>query len=133
MYLKEKSNYIKGLVNMASHNMGPSYMTATCYDNFTSFQKDYKIPSSISELEEIKKTPSEFFQEILKIEGRELDTLLHWFRMRCGDILKISTSKNEKLLDHIMKKKYSPFFFLEEMYFLDFKDITIILMIGNDE
>lgn len=55
MYLNRKSDYISGITKMASCNLAPSYMDASCYENdnyIESFFKSLRLPKQKIELEE---------------------------------------------------------------------------------
>ena len=137
MSRKEDTQYVSGLIRMASYNLGPSYMDTVCMDvdNYINeFAKDYEISSEKIQLEEMNTTLEELFSSVLNIDEKAVKNLVYWITKKCGSCKKIYTSENEELFNSLDGEKgLSPFFFLEEIYFAEFEDTVICFMIGNNE
>ena len=138
MYLKNESIYISGLVNMASFNTGPSYVDAICMtkDNYKEvFSKIYRIKKETITLEKTNQSLESLLKVLFNLEKKPLDTLIHWMTRECGKCIDIYTSENKELLSSLSgaSKGIGPFFFLEEIYFIEFEKMIVCLMIGNDE
>lgn len=134
MYRLNDSLYISGLVNMASFNLGPSYVHAECFDlkdSVSEFAKFFKVPSKMVEFEEIDSSLSDFLIDLFSIDSKALDSLVHWLTFSCGDCTKIYTSKDNKLFDKLSES--CPFFFLEDLFFIEFEKMAVCFLIGNDE
>ena len=138
MYLKDESLYVSGLVNMASFNTGPSYVDAICMtkDNYKdAFSKFYKIKKETILLEKSFQSLESLLKVLFNLEKKPIDTLMHWLTRECGECINIYTSENEELLLSLSgeSKGLGPFFFLEEIYFIEFEKMIVCFMIGNDE
>lgn len=134
MYRLNDSLYISGLVNMASFNMGPSYVDSACMDlddYVASFSNEYNINSKLIELEEVNITLDKLIKDIMFLDRKAVDTLVHWLSMLCGKCTKIYTANNSELFDKLSKN--GPFFFLEDLYFIEFEKMAVCFLIGNDE
>ena len=133
MYRKDDSLYISGLMDMASFNLGPSYTQAFCMDlnNYIeSFSKMYNISSSLIQLEKVNCDLSNFFGDVLNLDEKATKNLVYWISNECGNCVRIYTSNNKQLIDSLCGKT---FYFLEEVYFIEFEKEAMCLMIGNNE
>ena len=52
--------------------------------------------------------------------------------MRAGEPRRILSVDNRKLLD-ALSEGYGPFYYVEDIYFIEFEKMVICFMIGNDE
>lgn len=131
--LNNDSIYMDGLIKMASYKMAPSYSKTICFnkkDYIQAFKKTYKLQEKMV-LEEIKEPLQEFFEKLMNIDKKASDALVHWITIDYGKINKIYTLKNDNAFNTVTR--FSPFYFLENIYFLEFDKIVICIMIGNDE
>jgi hypothetical protein len=139
MLLNEESLYISGLTNMASSvskRMGPSYVQADCFDDknyIKDFCECYEVDESNVEL--VQQNTS--FEDLMTdLFGDDVDKLIegltHWIHMRAGEPRRILSVENRKLLD-VLSEGYGPFYYVEDIYFIEFEKMVICFMIGNDE
>lgn len=140
-FKKDESLYVSGLVKMAStgsKNLGLSYVDAYCFD-----KKDYlKEFSSFFEIEEIELeksnlTDKELFNNLFD-DNKKTDSLVHWLNILDGNCNEIKILKEEYFSKAIESlSNYSGgltmFYNVEDVYFLEYKSLTIVLIIGNDE
>lgn len=142
MYLKDSSLYISGLVNMASSvskTISKSYLQADCFEkkNYKeSFLTMYEIPEDIFHLEEYKKSLETLLKELLGNDKNLIEGLLHWINLESGPVEKIYTvSENTKALELMGAETggYGPFYFVEDLYFIETDRLVICLLLGNDE
>jgi len=139
MYLKEESLYVSGLFHMASScskKIGFSYATATCFKkkNFiNSFQNFYEIKEEIK-LKKINVSLDKFLTRIYGKNKGIIDGLTHWIRFDFGNTLNIY-SVNKNIIDLLSgeNKGLSPFYFCEDVFFIECEKIVICMLIGNDE
>ena len=133
MNIKNSSLYVSGLLDMASFNLGPSYTQAFCMDlnNYIeSFAKMYNVSSNLIQLQKINCDLSKFFGDILCLDEKAVKTLVYWITTECGNCLRIHSSNNNELINSLCGKT---FYFLEDIYFIEFEKETVCLMIGNNE
>ena len=142
MYLKNSSNYVSGLVNMASSmskHIGKSYLQADCFekkDYVSSFITMYEIPEDIFHLEEYNHSLEEVLRSILGNSEKLIEGLLHWLGMEIGKVEKIYTlPENNKVLELIGGETggYGPFYFCDDLYFIETDRMVLCLLLGNDE
>ena len=138
MYLKNESLYVSGLVNMASFNIGASYMQADCFklNNYLdAFSKKYKISKDIINLKEEKISIEELFKEILNLDKNQTNNFIYWLETETGKCNKIYTIENSEFYDKLSGEYngISGFYFVEEAYFIEFDKMFICFMIGNNE
>lgn len=137
MYLKRESSYVSGLVNMASScskQIGLSYVDADCFelkDYKKEFSKIYEINENELILEDLNQTFEEFLTNLFGSNKDLIDGLIHWINFNIGKPNKVLTLKDNNILNKLSKN--SPFFFLEDIFFIECEKIVICLLIGNDE
>lgn len=142
MYLKDQSLYISGLVNMASSvskTISKSYLQADCFEK-KDYQKKfltmYEIPEDIFHLEEYKKSLESLLKDLLGNSKDLIDGLLHWIIREAGEVKMIYTvPEDSKVMQFIGAETggYGPFYFCEDIYFIECDRFVICLMMGNDE
>lgn len=138
MYINNASLYVEGLVNMASFNIGCSFMKADCYklDNYIdAFSKDYRISKDIIILKEEKDDIDNFFKEVLNLDKKQTETLTYWLQREAGICNKIYIADNNELYDKLSgyNKGISGFYFVEDVYFIEFENMAVVFIIGNNE
>ena len=142
MYLKDQSSYISGLVNMASSvskTISKSYLQADCFekkDYKSSFITMYEIPEDVFHLKEYNKSLESLLKDLLGNSKDLIEGLLHWITLEAGNINKIYTvGEDSKALQYIGAETggYGPFYFCEDIYFIECDRFVICLMMGNDE
>lgn len=142
MYLKDSSLYISGLVNMSSSvskTISKSYLQADCFEkkNYKeAFLTMYEIPEDIFHLEEYKKSLENLLKDLLGDDKNLIEGLLHWLHMEAGTVEKIYTlPDNNKVLELMGAETggYGPFYFVEDVFFIETDRLVICLLIGNDE
>ena len=127
--LRDESNYVSGIVKMASCHMHPSYMDAECFRSVSQFLKENS--SSESALKELDDFFEPFLMEILHLDKEEGDCFFHLIHCKAGDAKKIYEIHDKNLLNYI--QKYVPFYTLEDVYLVEFEKMVICFTIGNDE
>ncbi len=134
--MRYETNYIDGIVLMASWNMKPSYMSAVCLkkENYLEeFGKPYKLNKIILE-EETQSFPT-LMKELLNISKEELETFLYLIEKEAGKVEKVYTANNKEVWK-ALSGEYggtSGFYFLEDIYFVEFEKMVICFMMGNNE
>ena len=137
MYLKTESSYVSGLVNMASScskQIGLSYVDADCFelkDYKKEFSKIYEINENELILEDLNLSFGEFLTNLFGENKDLIEGLIHWINFNIGKPNKLLTLKDNNILDKLSKD--SPFYFLEDIFFIECEKIVICLLIGNDE
>ncbi len=137
MYLKRASSYISGLVNMASScskQIGLSYVDADCFelkDYKKEFSKIYEINENELILEELNQSFEEFLTNLFGDNKDLIEGLSHWIKLTVGKVNKILTvNEKSNITENISN---IPFFFLDELYFIECEKMVICFLIGNDE
>ena len=141
MYLKYSTAYLSGVVEMASSyskHMGPSYMTALCFD-LKSPLEDFKRFYDIKEDIKVNKVETSYHELLITLLGNDknlIDTVEHWTRVRIGEVQEIYTiEENSNLLNLLSGSDggLSPFYIVDDIYFVKFNKMFVVFMIGNDE
>ena len=137
------SSYISGLTNMASscsNEIGPSYISADCFNkkNFKKeFSKYYKIPIECIKIEESKKTLEQVFSEWLGKKGDDIiENLLYWIKLCVGEPIKTFDLSEDSNLINILSRcdnGISEFYFVEDVFFVEYKEYMVCFIIGNNE
>ena len=131
--MKNLNIYLSGVINMASYNLNPSYMDVNCIKTIEEFSKLYDIPEEKIILKKIDTSLKELFKRVLKIEDKAIDNLLYLIEKEVGIVKNKYVLSNETFeLISSDNSKY-PFFFLEDMYVIEFENMSLVFMIGNDE
>ncbi len=141
MYLKSQSSYISGLMNLASSiskTISKSYIQADCFEkkNYQkSFTTMYEIPEDVFHLKEYNKDLEKLLRELLGNNKDLIEGLLHWLSLEIGTVKKIYTVDDNKALSFIGGETggYGPFYFCEDVYFIETDRLVLCLLIGNDE
>ena len=142
-FIRYSSNYVAGLTRMASscsRIMGPSYVDAGCYelgDYKKEFANSYKIKEEDINLIEVNKSFRQFLEDIFGNDVPGLvDGLEHWIHMEAGDSVKIWNTADDSELEEKLGGESggrSSFYFVEDIFFIEFEKMVICFMIGNDE
>ena len=141
MYLKYDSAYLSGVIEMASSYskyMGPSYMTAICFDlknPLEDFKKFYEIKENIN-IEKITVTYHDLLISLLGNDKDLIDSIEHLTRLSVGDVEEIYTvEENSNLINSLSRSDggLSQFYIVEDIYFIKFNKVYVVFMIGNDE
>ena len=138
-YLKEDTLFISGLIQMASscsRIMGCSYATGLCFrrkNYLKGFQDFYEIKEEIK-LKKLNISLEKLITRIFDKNKRMITGLAHWIHYSCGDTLNIYRI-NDEVTDLLSgyNKGHGPFFFCEDIYFIECEKKVVCLMIGNDE
>ena len=99
-------------------------------------KKSEKTPKEI-ELEKSNLTDKELFNNLFD-DNKKTDSLVHWLNILDGNCNEIKILKEEYFSKAIESlSNYSGgltmFYTVEDVYFLEYKTLTIVLIIGNDE
>lgn len=142
MYLEGFSSYVDGLVNMASscsEYMMPSYMRAICFKKKAfkkSFCTFYEIPKEQLDIVETSLTLKDFIIQSFGNNKEIIEGLTHWLHIEAGDPKKILTVPNNSKVLNLLSGSdggISGFYFVEDIYFIEFNKMVICFIIGNDE
>lgn len=142
MYLEGFSSYVDGLVNMASscsEYMMPSYMRAICFKkkNYKkAFCNFYKIPEKELEIIETSLTLKDFIIQSFGNIKEITEGLTHWLHIEVGDSKKILTVPDSSKVLNLLSGSdggISGFYFVEDIYFIEFDKMIVCFIIGNDE
>lgn len=137
MYLKTESSYISGLTNMASScskQIGLSYVDADCFelkDYKEEFAKIHKIDENELILEDLNQTFEEFLTNLFGNDKNLIEGLTHWINLIAGKANKVLTINQDSNITE--KISNLPFFFLDDLYFIECEKMVICFLIGNDE
>ncbi len=143
MIQKGISSYITGLTNLASYyseEIGPSYIEADCFDlknykdDFSKYHNvspnDFKLVDTNKELKDV--LLSWLGSKDIKI----IDGIIHWINVYIGSPKKIYSIKcSDDFLDSlsIFNGGSSRFYFIEDIYFVEFKEYMVCFILGNNE
>lgn len=142
MYLVEETEYISGLVNMASSMsswMGPSFMDAICFnkdDYLEKFSSFHKIKKEDIKLHELNISLEEFIKNNFGEDKKLIEGLSYWIKRKAGDFKKIYVQDDNSKLNELLEKsqyKKTPFFFIENVVFIEFENMVIAFITGNNE
>ena len=129
------NDYLTGLFHLASSlstNMGPSYINVDIFKKRIfekEFKKHYKVIIK-DELVEDNINLKDLLNYLFNDDKIE-DSLLYWIYLYLDKEKKIYTLKeNSKVLDNI---KNSGFYTTEDVYFIEFNDNIVCLLLGNNE
>ena len=141
MYLKYCSSYITGLTHMASYcskQIGPSFVIADCFEK-SNYIKEFSNVYDISE-ESIEFANSKFtLEELLKTwfgDDEIVQGLIYWIKFKAGNPKKVlEISENCNICDILSSSSggNTPFYTLENIYFVEFEKMVICFMIGDNE
>ncbi len=140
-FKKIESSYVSGLVKMAStgsKNLGLSYVDAYCFDKkeyLKEFSSFFKIDDI--EVEDSGMSVKELFNNLFD-DDKKTDALIHWLSIFDGKCNIINTIKEEyfsKTIESLSTYDggLTMFYTVEDVYFLEYNTITIVLIVGNDE
>ncbi len=133
--MRNVDSYISGIVGMLSCNTAPSYIYAHSLgkkDYIDEFCKLYTLDIKETKLELVNKSDEVFFGEIFNLDKKNLDTFLYLINGIAGKSIRKYNFFSKKFEDKIYKK-YTPFYFLENVYIIEFEKMAICFMIGNNE
>ena len=137
--LQNLSCYIDGLIDMASSFSKKIYhsgIDSICFKNknFESeFSKYYKIP--LNNLNFIKENQT--LKEILSLylEDNIVNNLIYFLEKDLGKETRISTIEDNNILEKLscFNKGKVPFYFIEGIYIIYYKEYVLCLVMGNNE
>lgn len=142
MYLIEESEYISGLVNMASsvsNWMGVSYMDAICFkkDNYLEdFSSFHKIKKEEIKIHETNLSLEDFIKNSFGDDKKLIEGLSYWITRQAGDFVKVYEQDDDSKLNELLEEsKYgkTPFFFIDNVVFIELEKMTIAFITGNNE
>ncbi len=142
MYLVNESEYISGLVNMASSisdYMGCSFMDAICFKNnnyLNNFSKFHNIKKDDIKIHEVSISLEKFIENFFGNNKKLVDGLSYWITLKTGNLVKIYEQDDDcKLNDLLSNSRYgkTPFYFVEDVIFIEFEKMTIAFITGNNE
>ncbi len=124
-------SYIIGLFDMISYNLQPSYIDINFIKKYDDIYKEYNISKDKQFIK--RDNNKDFFKNLFCVNDKELDHFKYLITKELGEVKNIYEPSNE-ILDFLSNdnSKYK-FFFLEDMYVIEFEKIFVCLLIGNDE
>lgn len=126
------------MASSISKNIGPSYVVVDCFDkdNYKKeFSKYYEIEEDDIKLVESNLTMKDIlFAWFGKEEINITDSLLYWVERNSGKSIKVYECSNKlhKLLSR-SDGGVSEFYFVEDIYFIEFDEVIMCFMLGNNE
>jgi len=134
------SSYVEGLFKMASSlskNMGPSYINASIYSKDTfieKFSKNYQIDKKYLNLFPTKRSLEDVLHEWLNDKKIE-ESLIYWLETEIGKNIKTLSSDDARIIDVLSGSEngLSGFYTLEDIYFIEYDEFYLVLMLGNNE
>lgn len=135
MYLNRESAYILGLTTMATYLYSPSSVTIDCFSK-ENYQKDiantFGIKKEIISLEKVSQSLQVFVKEYFRLDEDQTKHFIYNLEKEAGKCLNIYDAKTEELLIALEGDK-TPFTFIEKVYLMEFENLWICMMIGNNE
>ena len=124
-------SYIIGLFDMISYNLQTSYIDINFIKKYDDIYKEYNISKDKQFIK--RDNNKDFFKNLFCVNDKELDHFKYLITKELGEVKNIYEPSNE-ILDFLSNdnSKYK-FFFLEDMYVIEFEKIFVCLLIGNDE
>lgn len=124
------------MASSCSRKIGPSYAYATCFKK-KDFVNSFKLFYNIKEDIKLKKVNISFEKLIIRIFGKNkriVNGLSHWIHFYSGKPINIYTM-DYKIIELLGRcnKGLSPFYIVDDMYFIECEKLVICLVIGNDE
>lgn len=139
MYIRDESLYVSGLLNMASsvsETIGFSYVEADCFDDknyIKDFSENYEIPEEYVELINFGGSFQDLLIALFGDEENIIEGLQHWISLRAGAPRRVFTVKEDNKLLEELSEGLGPFYYMENLFFVEFEKMVICFMIGNDE
>lgn len=141
MYQIGLSNYLSGIMNLASSLstwIGPSYIEVECYkkENAQSnLIKEHNLPKEEYEFIELETSFEDLLKEILGEDIKLIESINYWIAFHIGFPIKISTPKDRKIIHQLGRSEGedSPFYIVDDLYWIEFKDYMVLFIIGNNE
>ena len=132
--------YIDGLFNLASSvskNIGPSFIRASLYDKdkfYKEFKKNYRLKDNVMNIVETKRSFKQVLHEWLDDEHLE-ESILYWINLKFGKNIKVLASDNDQIIDQLSGYAggVSGFYFVEDIYFIEYDKYMLVLIMGNNE
>ena len=138
--------YINGLAEMASvlsDKIGFSMMNVMRFDR-ADFEEEFLDATGLEvfpDLYQTDETLEDLFKEIFgtyeDARGMKLAAgLLHLLKFRLGDpaeVLRFVDMPSEREAASSYSGGWGPFYFMEDMFFVQFDEDVLLFMVGNDE
>ena len=135
MYLKEESIYISGMFDTASYNLLPSFTEVFCFkkdDLSKIISREFEISGTDIKYKIYDKKIEEFLKIVFVLNDKEITNMVYYLERECGKCINIYEAE-KSTVNKLDGNKYVPFYILENVYFFEFENIIICLMIGNNE
>ena len=142
MYLVEETEYISGLVNMASSVsdwMGVSFMDAICFKKekfLEEFSYLHNIKKEDIKIHETNISLEEFIKNYFGNDKKLIEGLSYWITRKVGVFKRIFEQDSNSKLNELLEKSHygkTPFFFIEDVVFIEFEKTVIAFITGNNE
>ncbi len=142
MYLLEETEYISGLVNMASsvsNWMGVSFMDAICFKKeefLDDFAYLHNIKKEKIKIHETDLSLEEYIKNNFGEDKKLIEGLSYWITRKAGKFIKIYEQDEDSKLNELLEKSSygkTPFFFIENVTFIEFDNMIISFITGNNE
>ena len=138
---KNKSLYISGIIKMAfncSTKIGLSYMDADCFkkgDIVDIINNNYDISKDKITIHEVNITLENLFKDILGDEKRIINSLMHLLEMDLGKAIRVYTIDDDSEIPELLSAPNgkTSFYFVKEIYIVEFEEDIVVFIIGNDE
>ncbi len=141
MYQKGLSYYLSGMMNLASSLstwIGPSYIEVECYEKeqaLSNLIKDYHLPKEEYKMEEVKESFKDLLKELLGDDKKLIESIDYWINFNIGEPIKIKTPTNRQIIDKLGRSEggNSPFYIVDNLYWIEFQEYILFFIIGNNE
>ncbi len=133
----ELTTYLDKLLKIQAKTLGPSFIDATCFEkkefpnNFSNF---FEIKKEVI-LKETKKNLPQILNRWLG-KNKRTTNIINQIEAKLGKEEKIYISSKESNLEYYLAgegKGLSGCFFIDELYFIEYKDYIVCLILGNNE
>ena len=138
------SGFINGVITTAqamSNNMGFSSI-AISVSLSDRYLQDFARDTNREELPEVIETEETLRQDLGQIfDGYDTEPVIG---AKIADLLERVAGKDPKIVRFVQEKEikeeasgynkgWSPFYFVEDLFYIVFEDLTVLLILGNDE
>mgnify|MGYP006988880900 CR=1 FL=1 len=138
------TGFMNGVISTGqamSDNMGPSSL-AISVSLSDRYLQDFARDTEAKEIPAVVETEATLAQELGAIfDGYDTEPVIG---ARVADLLERVAGENPKIVRFAdeaqikeaasgYSKGWGPFYFMEDMFFVVFEDLTILIMLGNDE
>ena len=140
------NGYLQGLADaasIASVNMGYSGINTFCFEkdsyaeDLAAIRRECGCKDKVIELYTSDLSPKEEMAQLLDNEKQAISRDIMWALSRAvGDalrVLRFEDESDEKEIASGYETGWGGFYFVEDLFFIEFEDYMVLFVIGNDE